>query len=136
MCFIRMHYNILHIKYIFFIPGCPPGYYEINCSRSCRFPNYGIRCQQECVCSKELMSSYYWMSSHKYSSSHFSSKYAHTELSNIGYGHVFSTTETYIYVIRNNIGKKKKWVNVHARVLNTQRNSKPVISFLIYIYYM
>lgn len=33
--------------------GCPSGYYGSNCSISCRYPNYGVECQEECHCPKK-----------------------------------------------------------------------------------
>nr|XP_022294905.1 uncharacterized protein LOC111105020 [Crassostrea virginica] len=33
---------------------CPPGFYGIQCSSLCRYPNYGDNCQQDCSnCSKQ-----------------------------------------------------------------------------------
>nr|XP_034335161.1 uncharacterized protein LOC117692166 isoform X3 [Crassostrea gigas] len=37
---------------------CQIGYYGINCSSPCRYPNYGSGCQQECsLCGKETCNS-------------------------------------------------------------------------------
>lgn len=33
--------------------ACPNGYYWINCSRPCRYPRFGRRCSQICVCEKD-----------------------------------------------------------------------------------
>ena len=32
---------------------CSIGYYGPNCSRPCRYPNYGEKCQKSCNCKKE-----------------------------------------------------------------------------------
>lgn len=32
---------------------CLPGYFKINCSDTCRYPNYGLGCQKECICSEK-----------------------------------------------------------------------------------
>lgn len=32
---------------------CPSGYYGPNCSNSCRYPLYGVKCQEECHCPKK-----------------------------------------------------------------------------------
>ncbi|XP_034335143.2 uncharacterized protein [Magallana gigas] len=34
--------------------GCPLGYYGSNCSGSCRYPSYGVECQEECLCPKKV----------------------------------------------------------------------------------
>ncbi|XP_052707710.1 uncharacterized protein LOC128182969 isoform X2 [Crassostrea angulata] len=37
---------------------CQDGYYGINCSRQCRYPNYGKHCQQDCShCNREMCNS-------------------------------------------------------------------------------
>lgn len=37
---------------------CPDGFYGINCSRQCRYPNYGKDCQQDCShCNREICNS-------------------------------------------------------------------------------
>ncbi|XP_048768805.2 uncharacterized protein LOC125675318 [Ostrea edulis] len=33
---------------------CDTGYYGPNCSLSCRYPNYGVDCQNECKCVQDL----------------------------------------------------------------------------------
>lgn len=32
---------------------CPSGYYGPFCSEKCRYPNYGIKCQSECLCEEQ-----------------------------------------------------------------------------------
>ncbi|XP_062581430.1 multiple epidermal growth factor-like domains protein 10 [Saccostrea cucullata] len=34
--------------------NCKAGYFGINCSRPCRFPNYGEDCQSECDCEEHV----------------------------------------------------------------------------------
>lgn len=39
------------------LADCPVGYYGRQCSRSCRYPSYGINCQQDCSeCGQEACS--------------------------------------------------------------------------------
>lgn len=38
---------------LFHFSECKPGFYGINCSKTCLLPYYGEGCQQECVCSKD-----------------------------------------------------------------------------------
>ncbi|XP_062585434.1 uncharacterized protein LOC134247107 [Saccostrea cucullata] len=33
---------------------CRPGFDGINCSKTCRYPNFGVECQGECKCPPEL----------------------------------------------------------------------------------
>nr|XP_022290274.1 uncharacterized protein LOC111101911 [Crassostrea virginica] len=33
---------------------CSIGFYGFNCSRKCRYPNYGERCQLSCACNETL----------------------------------------------------------------------------------
>ena len=46
--------NPSYTVYIYFIiEGCPAGHYGRNCSVVCQYPEYGIKCERECNCSKE-----------------------------------------------------------------------------------
>ncbi|XP_062579913.1 multiple epidermal growth factor-like domains protein 11 [Saccostrea cucullata] len=36
------------------LSSCSPGYFGINCSWPCRYPNYGENCQSECNCEKSF----------------------------------------------------------------------------------
>lgn len=38
----------------FYIKECMPGYYDINCSKTCEYPSFGKRCLQKCSCEKDL----------------------------------------------------------------------------------
>lgn len=42
----------ISVHLLFFL-GCPSGYYGSNCSNSCRYPSYGVECQEECHCLKK-----------------------------------------------------------------------------------
>lgn len=33
---------------------CDPGYYWINCSKTCEYPYFGQQCEQSCSCEKHL----------------------------------------------------------------------------------
>ena len=39
-------------RYILLV-ACSAGYFGPNCSLPCRYPNYGVECQFECVCDME-----------------------------------------------------------------------------------
>lgn len=67
MIFIFLHYSIFFTNtrcksfcnrltsisvHLLFL-GCPSGYYGSNCSNSCRYPSYGVECQEECHCLKK-----------------------------------------------------------------------------------
>lgn len=39
------------IKYVFIV-ACGIGFYGFNCSKPCRYPNYGVQCQHNCGCSE------------------------------------------------------------------------------------
>ncbi|XP_062606758.1 scavenger receptor class F member 1-like [Saccostrea cucullata] len=34
--------------------ACPVGFYSTNCSRTCRYPNFGYECQNKCRCKQSL----------------------------------------------------------------------------------
>uniref|UniRef100_A0A8W8MIT1 Uncharacterized protein n=1 Tax=Magallana gigas TaxID=29159 RepID=A0A8W8MIT1_MAGGI len=44
---------------------CPSGYYGSNCSNSCRYPSYGVDCQEECQCAKKACDHVFGCSSYE-----------------------------------------------------------------------
>lgn len=46
---IILQSTYIHFSAFAFL-GCPSGFYGSNCSNSCRYPNYGVGCQEECHC--------------------------------------------------------------------------------------
>lgn len=50
---IILQSTYIHFSAFAFL-GCPSGYYGSNCSDSCRYPNYGVECQEECLCPKKV----------------------------------------------------------------------------------
>lgn len=45
----------MQIQPIFFHLDCRSGYYWINCSRTCQYPYYGLKCGQKCSCEKKTL---------------------------------------------------------------------------------
>lgn len=37
-------------EYLFYYVECSAGYFDVNCSKPCPKPNYGMRCSQTCNC--------------------------------------------------------------------------------------
>lgn len=33
--------------------GCEIGYYDYNCTATCRYPSFGYRCQRKCNCIRD-----------------------------------------------------------------------------------
>lgn len=33
--------------------GCEMGYYDYNCTATCRYPSFGYRCQRKCNCIRD-----------------------------------------------------------------------------------
>lgn len=50
---IILQSTYIHFSAFAFFLGCPSGYYGSNCSNSCRYPSYGVECQEECHCLKK-----------------------------------------------------------------------------------
>lgn len=44
---------IKHIMTLNVVDRCPDGFIGKNCDKQCSYPEYGIGCQQSCMCSKQ-----------------------------------------------------------------------------------
>ena len=52
--FAWLFWPILNYPSLFYILECSVGFYGFNCSRKCRYPNYGEICQLSCACNETL----------------------------------------------------------------------------------
>lgn len=34
--------------------GCEPGYFDVNCTQRCKYPTFGVQCQNICSCQEKL----------------------------------------------------------------------------------
>ena len=52
---MSINLSVLKLHSLFAFIDCPEGFYGLNCSLKCRYPNYGIDCQKDCSqCGQEL----------------------------------------------------------------------------------
>lgn len=51
--------------HLFLFLDCPSGYYGSNCSNSCRYPSYGVECQEKCQCAKKACDHVFGCSSYE-----------------------------------------------------------------------
>ena len=56
LCFTNTsNLSVLKLYPLFAFIDCPEGFYGLNCSLKCRYPNYGIDCQKDCSqCGRKL----------------------------------------------------------------------------------